>query len=297
MFYGLEIPHFGPYADLHTLVALAREAEAAGWDGFFLWDHVTFGTDELPMTDPWVAMSAIAVQTERIKIGPMITPLPRRRPWKVARESVALDHLSNGRLILGVGIGILPAEFDNLDEEADQKVRGAMLDEALEVLTRLWSGEQFSHHGTHYQVQDARFVPTPVQRPRIPVWVAGTWPNKPPFRRAARWDGVFPQGRGLQIHEQMEPEGVAEVRDFIHAQRDSDAPFDLLHLGTTSGTDLDADRALVQRYAGAGATWWIENIVPSRWRTWEGWWPLVPGAGEGWPLEEMRARIRNGPPR
>lgn len=297
MFYGLEIPHFGPYADPHLLVALAHEAEDAGWDGFFLWDHITFGPDPLPMTDPWVAMSAIAVQTERIKFGPMITPLPRRRPWKVARESVALDHLSQGRFILGVGLGVLPAEFDQLDEEADPKVRGAMLDEALEVLAKLWSGEQFSHQGTHYHVQDARFVPTSVQQPRIPIWVAGSWPNKAPFRRAARWDGAFPQGRGLQLNEQMSPEAFAEVCEFIKSQRTSDAPYDILQLGSTSGTDREADRAMVQQYADIGATWWIENLVPSHWRSWEGFWPLVPGAGDGWPLDEMRARIRNGPPR
>jgi alkanesulfonate monooxygenase SsuD/methylene tetrahydromethanopterin reductase-like flavin-dependent oxidoreductase (luciferase family) len=297
MFYGLEIPHFGPYADPRILAELAEEAEAAGWDGFFLWDHMTFGPDPLPMTDPWVALTAIAMRTERMKIGAMITPLPRRRPWKVARETVALDHLSNGRLVFGVGIGVLPAEFDQLGEEGDQKERGAMLDEALDVLAGLWSGELFNHQGAHYHVQDARFLPAPLQRPRIPVWVAGSWPNKAPFRRAARWDGAFPQGRGLQLNEQMTPESIAEVRDFIREQRASDAPYDILHIGMTDGLDAEADRAFAQRYAEAGVTWWVENITPNRWRSWEGFWPLVPGSGDDWPLDEMRARICNGPPR
>lgn len=249
------------------------------------------------IADPWIALTAIVLRTERIKLGPMVTPLPRRRPWKLARETVTLDHLSGGRLILGVGIGDFAQEFANLGEAAEHSVRAAMLDEGLEVLTRLWSGEQFSHHGTFYHLDDARFEPTPLQQPRIPIWIGGSWPNKAPFRRAARWDGAFPQRPDLNFHEQLAPEAMAAVHDFVQSQRTSDAPFDLVHFGITPGRDRDADRATVAAYADVGVTWWVEHIVPTRWRSWEGPWPLIPGAGDGWPLDEMRARILAGPPR
>src|SRR5947209_17503121 len=149
MRFGVTVPNFGPYFQPRTLAALAAEAEAAGWDGFFLWDHVLFG--DMPAVDPWVALSAIALATERIRLGPLVTPLPRRRPVKLARETVSLDHLSGGRLILGAGNGVLSWELDDLDEEADLRTRAAMLDEALAVLTGLWSGRPFSHQGAHYK--------------------------------------------------------------------------------------------------------------------------------------------------
>jgi len=170
-----------------TLARLAREAEAAGWDGFFIWD--IFGGDSAapaPVVDPWIALAAIAATTERIRFGTMVTPLPRRRPWKLAREAVSLDHLSGGRLILGVGIGAMPEEFARFGDEPDPRKRAEMLDEGLEVLTGLWSGEPFSFHGRYYWVEEATLLPRPVQQPRIPIWVAGIWPHKPPFRRAAR---------------------------------------------------------------------------------------------------------------
>src|SRR5689334_13471095 len=179
---------------------MARDAEAAGWDGFFLWDHVILWPT--PTCDPWVALAAVALATERVRIGPLVTPLPRRRITKLARETVTLDHLSNGRLVLGVGIGLGPWEWEYLGEETDLRTRGAMLDEGLELLTKLWSGEPVMHEGRFYTCRGDKgpndptpiptpFLPRPVQ-PRIPVWVAGTWPKKPPFRRAARWDGVVP---------------------------------------------------------------------------------------------------------
>src|SRR5438067_4066679 len=194
MRYGVSMPNFADYGDVHTLVELAREAEAAGWDGFFLWEHMIFWRDlRVPIVDPWVALAAIAAGTERISLGPMVTPVARRRPWKLARETVSLDHLSRGRLILGVGLGDpADADFGVFGEETDAKVRARKLDEGLNVLAGLWGGEPFSYRGEHYRVEETVFLPRPVQSPRIPVWVGGWWPHKPPLRRAARWDGVFP---------------------------------------------------------------------------------------------------------
>src|SRR5579884_2737980 len=151
MRFGLTLPNFGPYADARLLASLAREAEAAGWQGFFLWDHVLFG--DQPVVDPWVALTAIALATERLWLGPLVTPLPRRRPVKLARETVSLDHLSGGRLVLGVGLGDGPWEWEQLGEPASLRARAALLDEGLELLTRLWSGEPVRHHGAAYTVE------------------------------------------------------------------------------------------------------------------------------------------------
>ncbi|MFN2108650.1 MAG: LLM class flavin-dependent oxidoreductase, partial [Anaerolineae bacterium] len=148
MQYGIYLPNFGPYGDARVLAGLARDAENAGWDGFFLWDHMA--GHALPFVDPWVALTAVALNTQRLRIGTTVTPLPRRRPWKIARETVSLDHLSGGRLTLGVGIGLGQAEWNDLGEESDLKKRGKMLDEALDVLVGLWSGEPFSYAGQYY---------------------------------------------------------------------------------------------------------------------------------------------------
>ena len=296
MRYGLSMPNFGEGIDAGAIAGLAREAEEAGWDGFFLWDHLlAFSPGPVPVVDPWIALAAVAMSTSRIRLGPMVTPLPRRRPVKLARESASLDHLSGGRLILGVGIGALPYEWDYLGEEPDMLVRGAMLDEGLEVLTGLWTGEPFGHRGEHYKIGGdppdegwrAVFYPPPLQRPRIPIWVAGTWPLKPPFRRAARWDGVFPMkaenGRILP----MTPEDVRDVTSYVADHRTSDRPFDVVVAGETPGGDRTAGAEIVAPYEEAGLTWWVESIDP--WRF--GWTENEPH-----PTEEMRTRVRQGPP-
>ncbi len=287
MRFGFNVPIMHEYADPALLCRLARDAERAGWDGFFLWDDVAGGPDAPPMTDPWIALAAIAGVTRSMRIGPMVAILPRRRPWKVARETVALDHLSGGRLILGAGIGDGPTEEPQLNEELDQRTRGVMLDEALDVITGLWSGESFSYSGAHYRLQDTRFLPRPVQSPRIPVWVGGAWPNKPPFRRAARWDGVCPLGKGLGLGEMMRPEQVREIAAYVGAHRTTTDPWDIVHIGTTSGTHVDADTAVVRAYADVGVTWWLENISP---------WAFDWAEGSPWPLEQMHHRILQGPP-
>src|SRR5438105_3220870 len=168
MRYGVSVPNFGSFADVRKTAELARDAERAGWDGFFLWDHISAAAsfdDKTPIADPWIMLAAIALATERIRIGTMITPLPRRRPWKVARETVTLDHLSGGRLVLGVGLGFPPEEYSLFGEDADDRVRGRKLDEALDVLTGLWSAKRFRFEGEHYTVRETTFSPAPRQSP------------------------------------------------------------------------------------------------------------------------------------
>jgi probable F420-dependent oxidoreductase len=284
--FALYLPPFGDFADPLTLVSLAQEAESAGWDGFFLWDHVALEWPG-PLVDPWIALAAVAAQTTSLRLGPLVTPLPRRRPWKVAREAVSLDYLSGGRAVLGVGLGILAEEFQNLGDEGDLKIRAEMLDEGLQALVGLWSGEPFSFEGRHYRIQEAQFLPRPLQSPRIPIWVAGLWPAKAPFRRAARWDGVFPLYQP-DLMQDLSPQQVREIAAYIGEQRSSDEPFDILQRGTTPGEDRAQDLESIAAYEEAGATWWLENIHP--WRF--GW------QGQGaWPLGAIRDYILQGPAR
>jgi alkanesulfonate monooxygenase SsuD/methylene tetrahydromethanopterin reductase-like flavin-dependent oxidoreductase (luciferase family) len=286
MKYAISTPNFGTWADPATMVELARDAEAAGWDGFFLWDHIRFSvTPPLAVQDPWVLMAAIAARTDRIILGPMVTPLPRRRPWVVARQAVSLDHLSNGRVILGVGIGEPPdVEFGAFGEPVDRKVRAEQLDEALAIITGLWTGEEFSFSGTHYHLEPMRFLPRPVQQPRIPIIVAGYWPNRGPIRRAARWDGMnalFPQP--VEGWTEKFTSLVAELKELHAQQGESGLPFEIFDGGVTPGEDDPAESERL------GATWWIETIDP--WRF--GW-----DNGERWPeVGPARDRIRSGPPR
>ncbi len=273
MKFALNLPCLGTFGEVGMLVQLATEAEAAGWDGVFIWDHLLREAGA-PFVDPWIAMTAIAVATERVRIGPMVTPLPRRRPAKLARETVSLDHVSSGRLTLGVGSGGDGwGEMTAFGEETDSRELGAMLDEGLDVIDGLWSGERFSYDGAHYVVRDAQFLPVPAQQPRIPIWVAGRWPNKRPFRRAARWDGVFPIGRDRNLT----PDDVREIRSSIQEHRTADAPIDIVARGPIITFD-DDEQPPVREYRDAGATWWIDSFRPDV------------------PLDRVREHIAHGPP-
>ncbi len=288
MKFGLYLPNFGPFGEANTLADLAFEAEQSGWDGFFLWDHIArpWTTN---IVDPWVALAVIAARTERITIGPLITPLARRRPWKVARETVSIDHLSNGRLILGVGLGSSggsSVEWSNFGEVLDLKQRGQMLDEALAVLVGLWSGERFSYQGQHYQINDSQFLPKPVQSSRIPIWVAGYWPNKVPFRRAARWDGVFP------LFGPAEADRITQFGDmvrYVKDQREVDTAYDVVFINRplAGNTYPSANSEMIVTALNAGATWWFEDLVPQRFgQDWQ----------DEWPMAAMRQLILAGPP-
>lgn len=271
MKFGFYTPNFGFCGDARVLAELAHEAEEAGWDGFFIWDHLQVIE---PAVDPWIALAAMALSTRRIRLGPLVTPVPRRHIAKLAREVTSLDRLSNGRLIVGVGAGFpqLP-DYAAFGDHGGARARAAKLDEGLDLLAALWSGEPVSHRGEHFRVECPPFAP-PVQRPRPPIWVAAAWPANRPLARAARWDGVVPLGGlGLEVAPSELPAIVATVRD----QRTSDAPFDVTQFGVTRDP---GDTRTVAAAAEAGATWWIDYVY----------------AGGG-SLAATRQRLRQGPPR
>jgi alkanesulfonate monooxygenase SsuD/methylene tetrahydromethanopterin reductase-like flavin-dependent oxidoreductase (luciferase family) len=266
--HAVYVPPFATFGDVNLLVDLAREAEQAGWDGFFLWDHLLY-EDDVPFVDAWIALAAIAAATDRIRLGPLITPLPRRRPWKVARESVTLDHLSAGRLVLGVGLGIdFWREFGGFGGEAtDDPQRAELLDDGIEIITRLWSGEPVTYAGSQLRVDGVRFLPKPLQTPRIPIWSAVLWPPRAsPVRRAARCDGVAP----FRPDGPLTPDNVRELRAAIERERQSDTPFDVCMHGPP-------ERAL--EFEAAGVTWFMMSFYPEE------------------PLGEVRSIIERGPAR
>jgi alkanesulfonate monooxygenase SsuD/methylene tetrahydromethanopterin reductase-like flavin-dependent oxidoreductase (luciferase family) len=279
MRYGLSLPNHGDYGDIHRIVELAVLAEEAGWDGFYLWDHISRGNAQ--QIDPWIAMSVIASNTNKMRLGMLVTPITRRRPWKVAREIVTLDHLSNGRMVLGVGLGDFRGkEFKNFAEVVNQHQRGEMLDEGLDIITGLQSGDEFTYSGKHYKVGNSVFNPKPIQQPRVPVWVAGKWPNKKPFRRAARWDGVVPIPRARNIKQYITSDEAREIMDYIQQYRTTDTPFDFCVSGVLPAKKLSEDRAIVAPYEQAGVTWWIEFVYS--------------GTGS---VKKNTERIKFGPPR
>jgi alkanesulfonate monooxygenase SsuD/methylene tetrahydromethanopterin reductase-like flavin-dependent oxidoreductase (luciferase family) len=247
---GLWFPLFEELADPRAVMNLATEAEERGWHGVFVWDHVRWRDPIREVADPWITLAAIATATERVMLGTMVTPLARRRPAKVARETATLDRLSAGRLILGVGLGSdrFGAEFSKTGDQLDDRARGEMLDESLEIITAAWSGEPVNHRGKHYLIDDVQFLPRPVQRPGIPVWTAAFPGNLKPLRRAARYDGFFPVG--LENVDQF-AQAVADVRDL---RGDNSEPYDIA-VDLPPGSD-------VTPYAEAGATWWMTGIEP-----------------------------------
>lgn len=279
MRFALNVPNFGPFSDPVLVVDLAVEAERCGWDGFFLWDHMLLW-DRNPMADPWILLAAIAARTEEIRIGPMVTPIARRRPWKLAREATSLDHLSGGRLTLGAGLGN-PAdtEFTAFGEDPDPHTRAAKLDEGLRIVAGMWSGELYGHEGVHYRLEPSVFLPRPVQQPRIPVWIAGKWPNTAPFRRAAQWDGAFPMKVG---DAQLSPTEVREIVGYLRRHRESDTSFDIsIFLGGMLSREGLND-GLIEQFGAAGVTWIHDG-------------PGFEDATEAG-AEAFRSRIMDGPP-
>ena len=277
-------PTFGEFADPAVLASLAAEAEEAGWDGFFVWDHMAMWWNRsVPVADTWVCLTAIALATTRIRLGPLVTPVPRRHPWKLARETATLDRLSGGRLILGVGSGSGPNEFECFGEVAPLRRRAEMLDEGLEVLAGLWSGATFSHDGDHYRVEEAQFAPTPLQTPRIPIWVAVAWPRRGPIRRALRWDGAI-----VTMAEPGPFNTVLEAYEAMRVAAPEDRPFDLVLVTGKPDWDVDADAEEVAAYAEVGVTWWLEDVDPFRFADYP---------SEPWPHERLRERVLAGPPR
>ncbi len=272
MRYGFIIPG----GDLRTIIELAVEAEAVGWDGVFYWDGM-YIEGVKTMYDPWVVLAAVAMRTERVRIGAVLTPPSRRRPWKLARETVTLDHLSNGRLVLPVGLGTLDdGGFTKVGEVTDRRQRAELLDESLEILTGLWSGQPFSFHGKHYQMEEMTFTPPPVQSPRIPIWVVGAWPRTKSMQRVLRYDGLIP----TKIDGEITPADIQAMKAYVAQNRTQTTPFDIIWEGETPGDDRQQAHDIVVPYVDAGITWWTE----SRWDCMD-------------KPEVVRERIRQGPPR
>lgn len=244
MRHALFLPIFDELAEPRVVASIAADAEAAGWDGVFVWDHLDYRAPVEGIADPWVTLAAMAMTTSSVRLGPMVTPLPRRRPLKVAREVVSLDRLSNGRVVLGVGIGSdRSGELSHTGEELDTRTRGAMLDEALQLLRDAWTGQPLDHQGEHYLAEDMRVRPTPVQD-QLPIWTAVRYGNAKPLARAARHDGVFP----IDIDS---PDKLAET---LAALVRPDRPFDVA-VGAQDDTDP-------RPYEAVGATWWMRGFSP-----------------------------------
>jgi alkanesulfonate monooxygenase SsuD/methylene tetrahydromethanopterin reductase-like flavin-dependent oxidoreductase (luciferase family) len=269
--FAIDLSPIGPWGSPRQLAELARLAEGCGWDGVFVEDYV-FHAEGLDAYDPWVALAAIAVATEQVRIGTLVTPLPRRRPWKLAAEAVAVDHLSNGRMILGVGSGDPTSpDLTSVGEQADPRVRGRMLDEALAVIDGLWREDDFSFDGDYYQLESVSLRPKPIQQPRIPIWVGGAFTYRRPRERALRWDGSCLYRIQPPDWEDMRPEDVRALRQ----QRGE--RFDIAVGGRRRRDDGAAERELVASIAEAGASWWNEWVPPDT------------------PLERVRELIGGGP--
>jgi alkanesulfonate monooxygenase SsuD/methylene tetrahydromethanopterin reductase-like flavin-dependent oxidoreductase (luciferase family) len=261
------------------LLDLAVAADDAGWDGFFLWDHVYFPW-EVEMVDSWTVLAAIAGRTKRLRIGTIVTPLPRRRPHVVARQVATVDHLSHGRAVLGVGLGGYDRDYTAFGEEFNYSLLAEMADEALEVITGLWSGESLTHRGKHYEVDGVRFLPKPVQEPRIPVWVgSASATSRGGLRRAGRWDGWVTGGPSPAAGEKGHTlEEVTEAMGRIRRHRESDAPFDVVYCFDFS-EDESVLRDTIQEADSAEVTWMLEGIYGLRYNA-----------------EQALERVMKGPP-
>jgi hypothetical protein len=268
-----------PYGDAHTAADLACEAEAAGWDGFFVWEAI-WGIDA------WVSLTAATMRTERIRLGTMLTPLSRMRPWKLASETATLDNLSNGRIILAVGLGYTPSGFEAFGEVTDRKTRAELLDEGLDVLTGLWRGQPFRYDGKHYQVREFDHFPPPppIQQPRIPIWVVGAWPRRKSLERVCRYDGLLPvkmndEGKFIEVT----PGDIQAMTAYVDEHRTPTTPFDIVMEGQTPGDNPEQAASLVYPWAQVGVTWWLEAM-----------WDALEEPNK---RSAIRQRVQQGPPR
>lgn len=272
---GMQYGFVLPYGDARTAADLAKLAEDHGWDGFFVWESV-WGIDA------WVCLTAAAMVTERIRLGTMITPVSRMRPWKLASEVATLDNLTGGRVILAVGMGATDTGFDAFGEVTELRTRAELVDEGLEILTGLWNGQPFSYEGKHYQVRPIDFFPPPppVQQPRVPIWVVGAIGRPKSMARVVRYDGLLPYVMdGVPGPLPITPELVTSTLEELAAVRGSVDGFDVVVEGTTGG-DSPITRSHVEELSLAGTTWWLEAM----WQSQDD-------------LDAVKQRIQAGPPR
>jgi hypothetical protein len=271
-----------PSGTAQEIVKLAAEAEDAGWDGVFYYDDI-YTDSKTEMSSAWPVMAAIAVTTKKIRFGSLLTAIGRRRPWEVARESVTVDHLSNGRLILPTGLGwVGDGAYTKAGMPSDRRIRAELLDEGLEIIDGLWSGKPFRYSGKHNQLKTMKFIPRPVQRPRIPIWVVGAWPRPKSMRRVLKYDGLIPVIKKANgSHGEITPERIREMKEFVARKRivkgNAREEFDMIKDGMTPGNQQKA-KEIVRPYAESGATWWTETM-----------WGVKR-------IQNVRERIRAGPP-
>ncbi len=264
-----------PTGDARDVANLAQVAESAGWDALFVWEPV-YGVEA------WISLAAAAMVTSRIKLGTMLSPLSRMRPWKFAGEVATVDRLSGGRVIVAVGLGAPDTGFAAFGEVVDRRTRAELLDEGLAIVTGLWRGQPFSFSGEHYTILPTEWSgPSPAQQPGPPIWVVGAWPAPKSMARALRHDGIIPQiAEPGKPTRQATVNEVAQIVAHIRQQRGADA-FDIIVEGQTPGDDRTAAQAQIVPWRAAGATWWIECL-------WDSPAPDV--------LAAVRVRLEQGPP-
>jgi alkanesulfonate monooxygenase SsuD/methylene tetrahydromethanopterin reductase-like flavin-dependent oxidoreductase (luciferase family) len=258
----------------------AMLADEAGWDGVFVWE-AAYGIDA------WTLLAAMAQRTTRVRLGTMLTPLPWRRPWKVASQAVTLDQLSNGRAILAVGLGAVDTALGQTGEQTDRRVRAAMLDEGIDLIAGLWQG-QLRFAGRHYAIdlaarEDLARVAEPVQ-PRIPIWVVGVWPRPTSMRRVLRCDGLLPMCKDEHGSRPTTPDDIRAMRTWLGDHGGARPDFDIIMEGETPAADPAKAAADVAVWADAGCTWWLETR-----------WAMPHDAADR--LEQVRERLKAGPPR
>ena len=269
-----------PRVDVFEAIKFAKTAEKAGWDGFFVWEP-TYGIDA------WVTLAAIAVKTEKIRLGTLLSPLSRMRPWKLASEAITLDILSNGRITISVGLGAIDTGFEELGEKIDLKSRAELLDESLDIIHGLWSRKMSNYEGKHYKIKNLFEIeffnrhspPKSIQNPRIPIWVVGAWPYEKSMKRALKYEGIIPtiKNKGGQV-EDITPEHITEIKAYVQENRSKREPFDIILEGKSPGDDSKESESIIKPFIEAGATWWIE----SDWTTKN--------------LELLFNRVKQGPP-
>jgi alkanesulfonate monooxygenase SsuD/methylene tetrahydromethanopterin reductase-like flavin-dependent oxidoreductase (luciferase family) len=266
-----------PYLGARGIARLAHEAEEAGWDGVYVGDAIW-------CEDPMIGLAAAAMNTSRIRLGTMVIPVPLRKPWKLASESVALDRLSGGRLTLGLGAGAVWMGWHAFpDEVTDKGDRAEMLDETIDILDLLYKRKQFDYDGKHYhlkltQLDEQHYPPKPVQQPRIPLWVVGVWPRMKSMRRVLKCDGLLPQKMNAAGQfEEVTPDDIRAMKEFIDANRTLSTPFDIVVEGKRGEMTPDQLQEKLGTWEEAGVTWWIEGL----WEHSE---------------EQASARIQQGPP-
>ena len=250
-----------PRADVFEAIKFAKTAEKTGWDAFFVWEP-TYGIDA------WVTLAAIAVETKKIRLGTLLSPPSRMRPWKLASEAITLDILSNGRITISVGLGAIDTGFEELGEKTDLKTRAELLDESLDIIHGLWSRKMPNYEGKHYNIKNLfesdffKRLPPPklIQIPRIPIWVVGAWPYEKSMKRAIKYEGVIPTFKNKQGQfEDITPEHIIEIKDYVQENRSKKAPLDIIVEGKSPGDNSIESMSIIKPFAEAGATWWIES--------------------------------------